>query len=382
MGGVSQAKEFYDSVLGRPRFICAPMVRGSERAFRELVRRHGIDLAYCPMLDACELVEFAAERGSIGLAHRSGRENIEGFDIVRDEESCVVQLAGNCPDTMTAAAKLVEPYAAAVCVNLGCPQSRAKRENFGAFLCNQPDLVVKIVQSMVKALNIPVWCKMRIHKSGSESTTAFALRLQQAGCSLLAIHARTIDSKFDGPVDMQAVAEAASALRIPVIFNGGVSSRKEAERILEEHPGFSGVMVASEILANPRMFSSDRDEIDLQESIDLAFEYLEFAYNFKPPSPDYIQLHMRHMFRKTLSHQENLFWWRILSRPWMRTPEQYMAALRLLARDSGLQPPRTSAYLSDPLPESIKEIRKMGTNRVQDVEEGWSSSLFSSVNAG
>ena len=37
--------------------ILAPMVRGSERAFRELVRRHGVHHCYSPMLRAAAVVQ-------------------------------------------------------------------------------------------------------------------------------------------------------------------------------------------------------------------------------------------------------------------------------------------------------------------------------------
>ena len=51
---------WYNDVLGAPRFVCAPMVRASELAFRLLTRELGCDLTFSPMLHATELVAAAA----------------------------------------------------------------------------------------------------------------------------------------------------------------------------------------------------------------------------------------------------------------------------------------------------------------------------------
>jgi hypothetical protein len=56
---------FWDAI-GRPRYVCAPMVDQSELAFRQLVRRYGCELCYSPMVRTghanvarvCMLVDF------------------------------------------------------------------------------------------------------------------------------------------------------------------------------------------------------------------------------------------------------------------------------------------------------------------------------------
>ena len=90
------------------KLVLAPMVGGSELAFRVLCRRYGVDLAYTPMMYSGKFVSDAAYRQ---------RE----FHTCAGDRPLVAHFCGNQPETMLAAGKLVEAQCDAVDINLGCP---------------------------------------------------------------------------------------------------------------------------------------------------------------------------------------------------------------------------------------------------------------------
>ena len=96
--------------------IVAPMVGQSDLAFRLLCRRHGAQLVYTQMLDAARLVEEPEYRQQMFLS-----------EVHVQDRPLVVQLSGNDPRLVAAAALLVENsgQADAIDFNLGCPQQAA-----------------------------------------------------------------------------------------------------------------------------------------------------------------------------------------------------------------------------------------------------------------
>ena len=121
-------------IVGQEPIVLAPMVRGSELAFRTLVRRHGVRLCFSPMLTASKLLD--GDEGELKL--------LEECEVGGEGRELVIQLAGSSPEVLYEAAKLCVrsvPGLGALDLNLGCPQTCAKRGGFGAFLLEErPEL--------------------------------------------------------------------------------------------------------------------------------------------------------------------------------------------------------------------------------------------------
>ena len=106
----------------------------SELPFRMLTRRHGVQLAYTPMLHA----QMFATRPKYREAT---------FSTCEGDRPLFVQFCANDPDTFVAAAKKVQHLCDAIDLNLGCPQGIAKRGNYGSFLMDDLDRVKALVSA-------------------------------------------------------------------------------------------------------------------------------------------------------------------------------------------------------------------------------------------
>eukprot|EP00494_Astrolonche_serrata_P028407 UN28673 len=141
------------------------------------------------------------------------------FKTCKEDRPLIFQLCSNDPEEICEAASYIIDDVDAIDINLGCPQDGARNELFGAFLLKYPNKVRLLVESLVKKFEKPIFCKIRILKTLDE-TIEFCQMLEDAGCSLIAIHGRVIGAKRDGPAKLDWIKEARKYVGVPVISNG------------------------------------------------------------------------------------------------------------------------------------------------------------------
>ncbi|OMP01946.1 tRNA-dihydrouridine synthase [Corchorus olitorius] len=267
--------------LGRPKFMVAPMVDNSELPFRMLCRKYGATAAYTPMLHSRIFTENEKYRN-------------QEFTTCKEDRPLFVQFCANDPDILLEAARRVEPYCDYVDINLGCPQRIARRGYYGAFLMDNLPLVKSLVEKLASNLHVPVSCKIRLFPK-LEDTIRYAKMLEDAGCSLLAVHGRTRDEK-DGKkirANWDAIKAVKNELRIPVLANGNIRHMDDVQSLLEE-TGADGVLSAETLLENPALFAgyrtadwvADNEEGNVVGKLDqaeLLVEYLKFCEKYPVP---------------------------------------------------------------------------------------------------
>lgn len=155
-------------------------------------------------------------------------------------------------------------------------------------------LVKAIVQKLSSNLQVPVSCKIRIFPN-LQDTLNYARMLEDAGCSLLAVHGRTRDEK-DGKkfrANWSAISAVKNAVRIPVLANGNIRHMEDVNNCLQE-TGVEGVLSAETLLENPALFAGFRtaewvegcDENCRDGNLDqaaLLVEYLKLCEQYPVP---------------------------------------------------------------------------------------------------
>ncbi len=220
----------------------APMAGVADRAFRELCRGYGAAYTVC---------EMASAKG-ISLGDKKSAELLYISEAERPAGS---QIFGNSPETMAIAAQKALEYAPDfIDINMGCPAPKVASSGGGALLMKDPVNSAKIVEAVVKAVNVPVTVKMR---SGWDDSTVNAVELakrcEQAGAAAITVHGRTKVQMYAPPVNIDIIREVKNAVSIPVIGNGDIIDGKSAAKMMEE-TGCDMVMVGRGALGRPWVF--------------------------------------------------------------------------------------------------------------------------------
>jgi len=118
--------------------------------------------------------------------------------------------------------------------------------------------VQQIIRSVSRATHLPVTCKIRSGWSEEmRNPVQIALRCQDAGARVLALHARTRTQMYTGSANWDEIAAVAEALDIPVLGNGDIKTAADALR-MHQHTRCDGIMMGRGSYGQPWVFRQTR----------------------------------------------------------------------------------------------------------------------------
>lgn len=256
----------------------APMAGVGDRAFREICRSYG---------SAFSIAEMASAKGLLF----SDQKTQELLVLGEDERPGAVQLFGDDPQTVAAAAKLAAAYHPDwIDLNMGCPAPKIAGNGAGSALMKDPKLAGEIVGAVVQAVELPVTVKFRKGwDSSSVNAVEFAKRCQENGAAALAIHGRTREQMYAPPADWDIIAAVKEAVQIPVIGNGDVDS-VESCMAMYRHTNCDLVMIGRGALGQPWLFRQIEEYVhtgsyspapEMAERMEVLVRHMELACRYK-----------------------------------------------------------------------------------------------------
>ena len=209
--------------LPRPIVALAPMADMTDPPFCRLCREVSGD----------GFVIFR-EMVSSEAVVRENPKTLRMCDIVDVERPIVQQIFGSDPATVAEAARLVEERFRpdAIDINMGCPATKIVSNFDGASLMRDPNLAASIVRSVKAAVTVPVSVKTRLGWTKPTDIVEFIKVIEDAGADLVTVHGRTKSQGYAGSADWEAVGEARSQVKLPVIVNGDIVSTATAKQAL------------------------------------------------------------------------------------------------------------------------------------------------------
>lgn len=241
--------------------LLAPMAGFTDYSFRKICKECGAEYTVSEMVSAKALCyEEMSKKNPLSPSKTAPLAAVR-----KEENPMAIQLFGSEPEFVAKAAAMIETMNYRSCVsecapvaidiNMGCPMHKIVGNGEGSALMRDPDLAARIVDATAKALKeIPVTVKIRAgwdadHKNAVE----VARRVESAGAALICVHARTREQMYNPGIDMEIISSVKSAVKIPVIGNGDVTSAESALQMLTETK-CDGIMIGRGTLGNPWIF--------------------------------------------------------------------------------------------------------------------------------
>jgi tRNA-dihydrouridine synthase B len=211
----------------------------TDRPFRQLCKQLGAGYA---------VSEMAASNPRLWATEKSSRRT----DHAGEMEPKAVQIAGADPRDLAECAKFnVERGAQIIDINMGCPVKKVCNSWCGSALLQNEDLVERILDAVVGAVDVPVTLKFR---TGWNRENKNALRIariaEQAGIRMLTLHGRTRADGYSGDAEYDTIAAVKAAVGIPVVANGDITTPDKARDVLA-WTGADAVMIGRAAQGRP-----------------------------------------------------------------------------------------------------------------------------------
>ena len=247
------------------QIFAAPMAGITDKPFRRMIRMFSPSVSIVTEMISCH---------SLVGAHKNCLRN---FDNYADEGNVGAQIFGADVALMADAARILQDQGAKwIDINMGCPVPKvATRAGAGAHLMQDHVLAGKIIDAVVRAVQIPVSIKTRLGWDSNHIDWQHLIHVAaESGAKFAALHGRTRAQLYVGPAELPEIVNSP----IPIIANGDIKSVDDVQRA--KKLGYSGAMIGREMLGKPWVFAEIMENKTPENIGKLVLQHLEYALEY------------------------------------------------------------------------------------------------------
>ena len=252
-------------------FLLAPMAGVTDSPFRSFMKEMGCGIVTTELISSKSL-QLKNEK-SKKLMHFN-----------KDQKPVGVQLFGEELEALAYAANVAEQAGADfIDLNCGCPVPKIVKKGAGSAVLKDLKFLTAIMQTLKKAVSIPVSIKVRTGwDEHSRNSIEVARMAYEEGIIWLSIHGRTRAQAYTGQADWDYIAEVKKHSKLPVIGNGDLITAKQILQ-LKEKSQCDAMMIGRGCLKNPWLFLEIKNHIENKDhsSRVIRKNYMNILKNFK-----------------------------------------------------------------------------------------------------
>jgi len=247
--------------------LLAPMAGITDAPFREICSEFGAGLTVSEMV----------------ISNRSFQHHpktLKKLDYSTSNNLRSVQILGTDPTQMAEAAKLNQDRGAHIIdINMGCPAKKVCAVAAGSALLRDEDLVSRILDAVVNAVNLPVTLKIRTGWDlANRNAVNIAKIAERCGIQALTIHGRSRACKFTGSAEYDTIKAVKQSVSIPIIANGDIDNAAKARQVLN-YTGADAVMIGRGAQGKPWIFSDLNANLNNTEYFPLSLTEIKTVIN-------------------------------------------------------------------------------------------------------
>lgn len=137
--------------------------------------------------------------------------------------------------------------------NIGCPMRAVTGKHRGSGILPYPEEVRQMLDAVVPRLRCRLSIKTRLGLREKEEIFKLVPIFNDYPIATVTIHPRTGKQQYGGQPDLEVFGQVMPMLKAPVVYNGDICTKADAERIRTLFPGISEVMIGRGVLYDPTL---------------------------------------------------------------------------------------------------------------------------------